>query len=101
MKECSSPLKGFGATDIKLSSFKNYDVTADIVLGENNMAIASVYIPTSALRHKYEEKDVEGQIIFKSVSQSSLRGTFSHYDKTRQEDVEKFSEVINGLLTTL
>ncbi|MCQ2816819.1 MAG: hypothetical protein MJ252_06095 [archaeon] len=34
--------------------------------------------------------DVEGQIDFKSVPQNTLRGTYSHYDITRQEDVEKF-----------
>lgn len=89
IKECSSPLKGFGSTNIKLSSFLNFDITSDIVLGENNLPIATVYIPTNALGTKSDHSDIEGQIHFKSVPQNILRDTIAHYDITRKEDVQK------------
>ena len=87
--ECTAPLYRLGTTNILLSSFKNSDVDSDIIIGENNIPICSVYIPTNALLKvaNNSEESYEGQITFRSVPQNELTGTFSKFDSSRKEDV--------------
>jgi hypothetical protein len=88
LSECSTPLLRLGSSNIMLSSFKNYDINSEIIIGESNTPIGSIHIPTNALLNiTGNSSSYEGQILFNTVPQNELVGTFSKFDNTRKEDV--------------
>ena len=87
ISNCPSPKRGFGTTNIKISVYPEYDLTSDIIIGENNLVIGSIYVPSDTLSK--EGKSISGTIKVKSVLRSDVQETYSTYNETRTEDLLK------------
>ena len=90
ISECISTKRAFGTTNIKLSVFSEYDQTADVIVGDDNLLLGSVYVPSDSIRNENIEGDNQsGVILIKSVPRSRIQHTYSQYHETRSEDLIK------------
>ena len=87
INNCPSPKRGFGTSNIKLSVYPEYDLATDIVVGENNLVIGSIYVPSDSLTK--DGKSSSGQIQIKSIPRNKVQETYSIYNETRTEDLIK------------
>lgn len=85
LSDCKSLLREFGSTNIILMTYPHMETTVPIVIGESNLQMATLNIPSDTFLS--ESVSVESRIFIKSVPKSKYNHTFSEYDKTRYDDV--------------
>lgn len=85
ISDCKAPIKEFGTVDYKLSIFPSSDLTTDIIFGNGNAALASLYVPSDAFVK--DGVSSSATLLIKSVPKSKITSTFSKYNETRNEDI--------------
>jgi len=85
LSDCKSILREFGTTNIVLMTYPHLETNVPIVIGELNLQMASLNVPSDTFLS--ENESVESRIFINSVPKSKFNKTYSKYDKTRYDDV--------------
>ena len=85
LSDCKSVLREFGTTNIILLTYPHIETNVPIVIGELNLQMASLNVPSDTFLS--ESKSVESRIFIKSIPKSKFNNTYSNYDKTRYDDI--------------
>ena len=85
LSDCKSILREFGSTNIILMTYPNLEINVPIVIGESNLLMASLNVPSDTFLA--EDTSVESRIFIQSVPKSKYNNTYSVYNNTRYDDV--------------
>jgi len=85
LSDCRSALREFGSTNIILMTYPHLETNVPIVIGESNLLMASINVPSDTFLS--EGVSVESRIFIQSYPKSKYNKTFSVYDRTRYDDV--------------
>ena len=85
LSDCKTILREFGSTNIIVMTYPHLETNVPIVIGESNLQMASLNIPSDTFLS--ENESVESRIFIKSIPKSKFNNTYCEYDKTRYDDV--------------
>ncbi|MGL4948010.1 MAG: hypothetical protein ACRC42_01320, partial [Mycoplasma sp.] len=87
LSACKSNFRNFGTTNIKISAYPQLDIKADILIGDNNMILGSIYLPADSLFKN--DTSTSATLKIKSIPREQIQSTFVSYNQTRTEDILK------------
>ena len=85
LSDCKSILREYGSSNIILMIYPHLETNVPIVIGESNLQMASLNVPSDTFLA--ESKSVESRVFIESVPKTKYNSTFCEYDKTRYDDV--------------
>ena len=85
LSDCKSVLREFGSTNIIILTYPHMETNVPIVLGEFNLQMASLNIPSDTFLS--QNKSVESRLFIKSIPKSKFNHTYCQYNKTRYDDI--------------
>ena len=85
LSDCKSPLREFGTTNIILMTYPNIETKVPIVIGESNMQIAILKVPSYTFFSG--SNSIETEVYIQSIPKSKYNDTYSVYNETRNDDV--------------
>ena len=88
LADCKIPFREVGDTNVLISIYPKMEVTADLIIGPNNILAGKVEIPAGTITKIKDGEAAETQIKFRSVTRNRIVDTNTTYDKTRVDDLK-------------
>ena len=88
LANCKTPFREVGDTNVLISVFPKIRITAELIIGPNNIISGKVEIPADAIISKIDGTSIDTQISFRSVTRNKIIDTTTTYDKRRVNDLK-------------
>jgi hypothetical protein len=86
ISQCKSSIRNFGVSNLRVEIYPNIDVNIPFVIGDSNLIIGNLYIPSDSIRY-IDDNVYETSIILRSVPRNEIPKTYFEYDQTRYNDI--------------
>ena len=84
--DCKPLFREYGITNIAIMTYPNKEVNVPIIIGESNLQLATLFIPSDTFNTE-KNGSVESRVFISSVPRNKIVNTYSEYNETRYEDI--------------